>query len=64
MALSGSGCLDGKSSQEYPVSELASELEFDLQDTVDQGRKWLVDFNTGKSQLVCFTGLIILVLLM
>ena len=64
MALSGSGCLDGKSSQEYPVNELASELEFDLQDTVDQGRKWLVDFNTGKSQLVCFTGLIILVLLM
>ena len=26
--------------------ELASELESDLQDTVDWGRKWLVDFNT------------------
>ena len=25
--------------------ELASELEFDLRDTVDCGRKWLVDFN-------------------
>ena len=34
--------------------ELASELKFDLQDTVDWGRKWLVDFNAGKSQLVLF----------
>ena len=34
--------------------ELASELEFDLQDTVDWARKWLVDFNTGKTQLVSF----------
>ena len=34
--------------------ELASELESDLQDTVDWGRKWLVDFNTGKTQLVSF----------
>ena len=34
--------------------ELASELESDLQDTVDWGRKWLVDFNSGKSQLVSF----------
>ena len=34
--------------------ELASELESDLRDTVDWGRKWLVDFNTGKTQLVSF----------
>ena len=34
--------------------ELASELESDLQDTVDWGRKWLVDFNAGKTQLVLF----------
>ena len=34
--------------------ELASELEFDLQDTVDWARKWLVDFNAGKTQLVSF----------
>ena len=34
--------------------ELASELEFDLQDTVDWGKKWLVDFNAGKTQLVSF----------
>ena len=27
--------------------ELASELESDLQDTVNWGRKWLVDFNAG-----------------
>ena len=34
--------------------ELASELESDLRDTVDWGRKWLVDFNAEKSQLVSF----------
>ena len=31
---------------------MASELEYDLQDTVDWGREWLVDFNAGKTQLV------------
>ena len=49
--------------------ELASEPESDLQDTVDWGRKWLVDFNACKTQLVSFdwsknTGLKTLVLLM
>ena len=34
--------------------ELASELESDLRDTADCGRKWLVDFNAGKTQLVSF----------
>ena len=34
--------------------QLASELESDLQDTVEWGRKWLVDFNAGKTQLVLF----------
>ena len=34
--------------------ELAAELESDLQDTVDWGSKWLVDFNTRKTQLVLF----------
>ena len=34
--------------------ELASELESDLQDTVDWGRKWLVDFSATKTQLVFF----------
>ena len=28
--------------------ELASELESDLCDTVEWGKKWLVDFNAGK----------------
>ena len=32
--------------------ELASELESDLRDTVDWGKKWLVDFNAAKTQLV------------
>ena len=34
--------------------ELASELESDLPDTVDWGKKCLVDFNAGKTQLVLF----------
>ena len=34
--------------------ELASELESDLQDTADWGKKWLVDFNAEKTQLVLF----------
>ena len=34
--------------------ELACVIEFDLWDTVDWGRKWLVDFNAGKTQLVLF----------
>ena len=34
--------------------DLASELEFDLQDTVDCYKKWFVDFNAGKTQLISF----------
>ena len=34
--------------------ELASELESDPRDTVDLDKKWLVDFNAGKTQLVSF----------
>ena len=34
--------------------KLASELESDLRDTLDWGKKWFVDFNAGKSQLVSF----------
>ena len=34
--------------------QLTSELESDLRETVDCGRKWLVDFNAGKTQLVSF----------
>ena len=43
---------------------MASELESDLQDTVDWGGKWLVDFNAGKLSKFCLTSLIRLVLLM
>ena len=32
--------------------ELASELESDLRDTVDWSKRWLVDFNARKTQLV------------
>ena len=34
--------------------KLASELESDLQDTVNWNGKWLVDFSVGKTQLVLF----------
>ena len=33
---------------------MASELESGLRDTVDWGKKWLVDFSAGKTQLVSF----------
>ena len=34
--------------------ELVSKLESDLRDTVDCGKKWLVVFSGGKTQLVLF----------
>ena len=34
--------------------EFVSEFESYLQDIVDWSRKWLVDFNAGKTQLVLF----------
>ena len=43
---------------------LVSELESDQQDNVDWGRKWLVDFNAEKTQLVNLTSLRTLMLLM
>ena len=36
--------------------EFASELESDLRNTVDCGKKWFVSFNAGKTQLVWFDG--------
>ena len=33
---------------------MASELESDLQDSLDWGRRWLVDFKTGQTQLISF----------
>ena len=43
-----------QTSNMWQQHELASELESDLRDTVDWSKKWLVDFNTGKTQLVLF----------
>ena len=34
--------------------ELVSELESDLRDTMDWGRKWPLDFKAGKTQLISF----------
>ena len=33
---------------------MASEFESDLRDTVHWGKKWVVGFNAGKTQLVSF----------
>ena len=33
---------------------MAFELKSDLRDTVDWGKKWLVDFNAEKTQMVSF----------
>ena len=52
MILPNSKC--DQASDLWQQLELASELESDLQDTMDWGRKWLVDFNARKTQLVLF----------
>ena len=44
----------GQASDLWQQLELASELKSYLTDTVDWGKKWLVDFNAGKTQLVSF----------
>ena len=49
--------LYSKCDQAYDLSqqlELASKFESDLQDTADLDRKWFVDLNAGKTQLVLF----------
>ena len=47
-------CKCDQASDLWQQLESASELESDLRDTVGSGRKWLVDFNAGKTQLVLF----------
>ena len=47
-------CKFDQASDLWQQLELASELESDLRETVDWGRKWLVHFNAGKTQLVSF----------
>ena len=36
------------------IRHLICELKFDLGDTVDWSKKWLLDFNDGKTELVSF----------
>ena len=43
-----------QASDKWQQLDLASELESDLRVTVDQDKKWLVDFNAGKIKLVSF----------
>ena len=47
-------CKCDQVSDQWQELVLASELESDLRDTVDQSRKWLVDFDAAKIQLVLF----------
>ena len=47
-------CKCDQSSDMWQQLELASELESDLRNTVDSGKKWLVGFNAGKTYLVSF----------
>ena len=47
-------CKCGQASDLWQQLELASEIESDLRDTVDWGKKWIVDFSDGKAQLVLF----------
>ena len=55
----------GQASRLWQQLELAAGLEADLRDTVDWGKKCLVDLNAGKTQLVSFDwSIITLVLLM
>ena len=43
-----------RASDMWQQLELASALESDLRDMVDWGKKWLVDFNAEKTQMVSF----------
>ena len=43
-----------QASDPWQLLELISKLESDLRKTVDWGKKWVVDFNAGKTQLVLF----------
>ena len=47
-------CKFDQASDLWQQLELGSELESDLQDTINWGKKWLLDFNAKKTQLVSF----------
>ena len=44
----------GQTSDQWQQLGMAAELESNLCDTMDCSSKWLVDFNTGKTQHVSF----------
>ena len=56
-------CKCGWAADLWRKLELASELESDLRDTVEFGRKWHVDFKARKFKWFCLTNLMTLVLL-
>ena len=43
-----------QASELWQQLELSSELVSNIGDTVDWGKKWIADFNAGKTQLVSF----------
>ena len=47
-------CKCDQASDLWEQLEWASELESDVQDTVVWGKKWLVNFNAGRTQLFSF----------
>ena len=47
-------CRYDQASDLWQHFELASEFESNLEDTVDWGKKWLLEFHAGKTQLVSF----------
>ena len=44
----------------WQQQELASEFESNLRNTMDWCRKWLINFNAGKIQLVLITLLLLM----
>ena len=46
--------LQSKFDQAFDLRQWASELEPDLHDAVEWVKKWFVNFNAGRTQLVSF----------
>ena len=46
--------ISDQASDPWQQLELIFELESNLRNAVDWGKKWVVDFNAGKTQLVLF----------
>ena len=49
-------CLDEPTgNREFDCVEMAANLQYDLRTVVEWGEKWLVSFNSKKTELVSFT---------